>query len=44
MSNRAQARTEVLQGTLDLMARQTVATLGPPHGYALMHTLLTGEG
>jgi PadR family transcriptional regulator PadR len=35
MSNRAQARTEVLQGTLDLMVLQTVATLGPLHGYAI---------
>ena len=35
MSNRAQAKTEVLQGTLDLMVLQTVATLGPPHGYAI---------
>ena len=35
MSNRAQTRTEVLQGTLDLMVLQTVATLGPLHGYAI---------
>jgi transcriptional regulator len=35
MSNRAQAKTEVLQGTLDLMVLQTVATLGPLHGYAI---------
>ena len=25
----------VLQGTLDLMVRQTLATLGPMHGYAI---------
>ena len=35
MSNRAQPRSEVLQGTLDLMVLQTVATLGPLHGYAI---------
>jgi PadR family transcriptional regulator, regulatory protein PadR len=28
-------RTEVLQGTLDLMILQTLATLGPQHGYAV---------
>lgn len=28
-------RTEILQGTLDLMVLQTVATLGPLHGYAI---------
>ncbi len=35
MPNREQARAEVLQGTLDLMVLQTVATLGPLHGYAI---------
>jgi PadR family transcriptional regulator len=35
MSNREPARTDVLQGTLDLMVLQTVATLGPLHGYAI---------
>jgi PadR family transcriptional regulator PadR len=34
MPNRA-TRSEVLQGTLDLMILQTVATLGPLHGYAI---------
>jgi PadR family transcriptional regulator PadR len=29
------ARTEVLQGTLDLMILQTLATLGSQHGYAI---------
>ena len=29
------AKTDVLQGTLDLMVLQTVATLGPLHGYAI---------
>ena len=35
MANEEQARAEVLQGTLDLMVLQTVATLGPLHGYAI---------
>ena len=35
MANREQAKVEMLQGTLDLMVLQTVATLGPPHGYAI---------
>src|SRR5437667_12778688 len=35
MSNRKQTRAEILQGTLDLMVLQTVATLGPLHGYAI---------
>lgn len=35
MSNRERAKTDVLQGTLDLMILQTVATLGPLHGYAI---------
>ena len=34
VSNKA-AKAEVLQGTLDLMVLQTVATLGPLHGYAI---------
>jgi PadR family transcriptional regulator, regulatory protein PadR len=35
MSNRAQAKTEILQGTLDLMVLQTLSTIGPLHGYAI---------
>jgi transcriptional regulator len=35
MSNREPPRADVLQGTLDLMVLQTVATLGPLHGYAI---------
>ncbi len=35
MANRAPAKTDVLQGTLDLMVLQTLATLGPQHGYAI---------
>src|SRR5258707_9074995 len=34
MPNRG-AKADVLQGTLDLMVLQTLATLGPLHGYAL---------
>lgn len=30
-----EARSEVLPGTLDLMILQTLATLGPQHGYAV---------
>ncbi len=29
------SRTEILHGTLDLMVLQTLATLGPSHGYAI---------
>jgi PadR family transcriptional regulator, regulatory protein PadR len=35
MSNAAHSKTEVLQGTLDLMVLQTLATMGPQHGYAI---------
>ena len=35
VSNRATAKTDVLQGTLDLMVLQTLASLGPQHGYAI---------
>lgn len=35
MPNRGQAKADVLQGTLDLMVLQTLATLGPLHGYAI---------
>jgi transcriptional regulator len=30
-----ESKTTVLQGTLDLMVLQTLATLGPLHGYAI---------
>ena len=33
MANKA--RADVLQGTLDLMVLQTLATLGPSHGYSI---------
>jgi transcriptional regulator len=33
--NKETAKTDVLQGTLDLMVLQTLAALGPQHGYAI---------
>jgi len=35
MSNREKGKADVLQGTLDLMVLQSLATLGPLHGYAI---------
>jgi transcriptional regulator len=35
MPNAAHSKTDVLQGTLDLMVLQTLATLGPQHGYSI---------
>src|SRR5213592_1443872 len=35
MSNKEPPKAGVLQGTLDLMVLQTLATLGPLHGYAI---------
>ena len=35
LTNRASNRAEILQGTLDLMVLQALATLGPSHGYAI---------
>jgi transcriptional regulator len=35
MPNREPGRTDILQGTLDIMVLQTLATLGPVHGYAV---------
>jgi len=35
MSNKAAAKADVLQGTLDLMVLQTLDVLGPQHGYAI---------
>ena len=31
----AEARSEILQGTLDLMVLQTLDTMGPLHGYGI---------
>jgi len=35
MSNEQVQKTDILQGTLDLMVLQTLATMGPLHGYAI---------
>lgn len=35
MSNRRSGKADILQGTLDLMVLQTLAGLGPSHGYAI---------
>ena len=35
VSNREPAKADVLQGTLDMMILQTLATLGASHGYAV---------
>jgi transcriptional regulator len=35
MANKEADKADVLQGTLDLMVLQTLATLGPLHGYAV---------
>ena len=35
MPNREDSKTDVLQGTLDLMVLQTLAALGPQHGYSI---------
>jgi PadR family transcriptional regulator PadR len=35
MSNEESRKTDILQGTLDLMVLHTLATLGPLHGYAI---------
>jgi transcriptional regulator len=33
--NRVDAKADILQGTLDLMVLQTLATMGAQHGYAI---------
>jgi len=35
VSNREPSKTDILQGTLDLMVLKTLETLGPLHGYAI---------
>lgn len=35
VSNRESSKTDILQGTLDLMVLKTLETLGPLHGYAI---------
>jgi PadR family transcriptional regulator, regulatory protein PadR len=39
------AKSEILQGTLDLMVLQTLAAMGPMHGYGLARRIeqLSGE-
>jgi len=37
--NKEPAKADVLQGTLDIMVLQTLATLGPSHGYAIASRL-----
>jgi PadR family transcriptional regulator len=39
VSNRAAGKADILQGTLDLMVLQTLATLGAQHGYAIASRL-----
>jgi PadR family transcriptional regulator len=39
MSNRDAVKTDILQGTLDLMVLQTLDTMGPQHGYAIAERL-----
>src|SRR3989441_10103002 len=39
MSNRESGKTDILQGTLDIMVLQTLTTLGPVHGYAIASRL-----
>ena len=43
MANKAE-KADVLQGTLDLMVLQTLATLGPLHGYALASRIAQVSG
>ena len=35
MSNKASAKTDVMQGTLDLMVMRTLDSMGAQHGYAI---------
>src|SRR2546430_3387457 len=44
MSDGKRRRTDVLQGTLDLMILQTLAALGSLHGYAIAARLEQGSG
>ena len=39
MSPKPSAKTDVLQGTLDLMVLQTLDSMGPLHGYAIASRL-----
>src|SRR5215471_1827624 len=44
MPNRPPAKTDVLQGTLDLMVLRTVDAMGPLHGYAIAARLEQTSG
>src|SRR5258706_11938613 len=44
MSTGRAPRADILQGTLDLMVLQTLATLGPLHGYALASRIAQVSG
>jgi transcriptional regulator len=44
MSNKPASKTDVLQGTLDLMVLQTLDSLGPLHGYAIAARLEQTSG
>jgi PadR family transcriptional regulator, regulatory protein PadR len=39
VANRERGKADVLQGTLDLMVLQTLASLGPSHGYSVASRL-----
>jgi PadR family transcriptional regulator len=39
MTNEERSKTDVLQGTLDVMVLQTLESLGPLHGYAIASRL-----
>jgi len=44
MANRAEGKASVLQGTLDLMVLQSLASLGPLHGYAIAERIERASG
>ena len=44
MPNKEPSKAEVLRGTLDLMVLQTLAALGPQHGYAIAARLAQTSG
>ena len=44
MPNKAPAKTDVLQGTLDLMVLRTLESMGPQHGYAIAARLEQTSG
>ncbi len=42
--SKGKAKTEVLQGTLDLMVLRTLETMGPQHGFGLAKRILQISG